>query len=393
MSELVFDTSIVYDYLALSDKKISVFQGGARSGKTYNIMLWFVVKLLNETGRTLTVCRQTLPALKRSAMSDFFNILKKYDLYDASVHNKSDCTYELNGNLIEFASIDQAQKLRGVPRHYLFINEANELKYEDWMQLLLRTAVPVDQEGKTKIILDYNPSMEDHWIYDHVIPREDADFYITTFRDNPYLPLDQIKEIERLEKVDEQYWKIYGLGQRGGSRELIYTHWQQCDELPRQSPIFYGLDFGFHNPTVLVEVEIFNGSIYCNELVYESKMITQDLLKMFEVYSINRRASMFADSAEPKTIEEIQRAGYNITSSDKSVIDGIMKIKSMPLYITKRSEHLLKEIRNYKWKKDLKTEKILDEPVKLMDHALDALRYAVLSYTGKVPRRNLILAI
>lgn len=383
-------TNIVYDLLNDSNKKITVLQGGTRSGKTYNALIWFIIKLLNERDKVFTICRQTLPALKAGALRDFVEIMNNMGLYDESNHNKSEGTYMLNTNLIEFISIDQPQKIRGRKRNYLFINEANELNYEDWIQLILRTSTPASEKEKSKIVLDYNPSMEEHWIYEKVIPRDDADFYVTTYKDNlPFLPLDQIQEIERLKEADEQYWNIYGLGQKGGSRELIYNHWQTCDDLPRQSPIFYGVDFGYHNPSVLVEVEIFQNRIYVNELIYQSSLTTNDLVTQFENYSITRRNRMYADSAEPKTIEEIHRAGYNIAKSDKSVIDGIMKIKSMPLYITDRSTNLLKEIRNYKWKKDLKTNKVLDEPVKLMDHALDALRYAVLSY---MPQNLLLVA-
>lgn len=301
-------------------------------------------------------------------MRDFIDILLKMGLYDESYHNKTESTYLLNGNLVEFVSVDQPQKIRGRRRDYLFINEANELNYEAWMQLVFRT--------EKKIVLDYNPSDEYHWIYEQVIPRDDADFYITTYRDNPFLPKELVDEIERLQAADENYWKVYGLGQRGVSGETIYTHWQLCKELPLRGEVFYGQDFGYNVASALIRVELFEGGIYADETLYEQKLTTGDLVERYKTLGMGRTSEIFADCAEPKTIEELCRAGYNVKPSDKDVTEGIRKVKSMPLYITERSVNLIKELKAYKWKTD-KDGKVLDEPVKFNDHALDALRYAV----------------
>ena len=169
-------TNKVYEILQDSEKRITVMQGGSRSGKTYNILIWFIVKLLQENGKTLTVVRQSLPSIKGTVLRDFIDILSKLGIYSEDNHNKTDQVYSLNGNIIEFVSADQPQKIRGRARNYLFCNEANELSYEAWMQLIMRT------EGK--IVIDYNPSDVSSWIYDTVIPRDDADFHITTFMDN-----------------------------------------------------------------------------------------------------------------------------------------------------------------------------------------------------------------
>lgn len=362
------DTNVVYDHLSQSEKRITVMQGGTRSGKTYNIILFFVIRLLQERGKTLSIVRASLPSLKGSVMRDFMEILLKLNLYNEDDHNKTESTYLLNGNLVEFVSVDQPQKIRGRKRSYLFINEANELNYEAWMQLIFRTT--------DKIVIDYNPSDEYHWIYDKVIPRDDAEFFITTYKDNPFLPKELIEEIERLQQADENYWRVYGLGERGISQQTIYTHWQEVPEMPGGCEVFYGMDFGYNNPSSIVKVGLKEGTLYVQEMLYETKLTTYDLIERIKGLNIAPAAEIFADCAEPKTIEEIYRAGFNIKPSDKDVTEGIRKVKSMPLRIVSGSENVLKEIRNYKWKVD-KEGKTLDEPVKFMDHSMDALRYAV----------------
>lgn len=333
--------------------------------------MFFVIKLLGERGKTLTICRASLPSIKGSVLRDFIEILLKMDLYDEANHNKTEQTYTLNGNLIEFVSVDQPQKIRGRKRNYLFINEANELNYEAWMQLVFRT--------EEKVVLDYNPSDEYSWIYDQVITRDDCDFFITTYRDNPFLPDELIKEIERLELADPNYWKVYGLGERGMSQDMIYTHWRLCDSLPNKGEQVYGCDFGYNNPTSLVKVEFYEGGIYVDQILYQTKLTTNDLIDEFLINGIRRSFEMYADAAEPKTIEEISRAGYNVIPADKDVLEGIRKVKSMPLFVTSSSVELIKEFKNYKWKVD-KDGKKQDEPVKFMDHAIDALRYAVFTH-------------
>lgn len=370
MRTLKLQTNVVFDHLDYATKRIVVEQGGTRSGKTYNIILFFVIKLLKESGKVFTICRASLPSLKGSVMRDFFEILSKMELYEEVHHNKTENTYWLNENLVEFVSVDQPQKIRGRKRDYLFINEANELTYDSWMQLAFRT--------EEMIVIDYNPSDEYNWIYDQVLTRDDCEFHITTYKDNPFLPAELITEIERLREADENYWQVYGLGQRGRSGELIYTHWQVIHEedFPKNSEIIYGLDFGYVNPSAMVKVAIHEGAVYVDEMMYETKLTTTDLVNRIRGEGIGRYEEIFCDTADPAAIEELVRAKLNAKPSHKDVLEGIMKIKSMPLRITARSANVLKEIRNYKWKTD-KDGKILEEVVKFSDHSLDALRYAV----------------
>lgn len=354
-----------------SNKRIVINQGGTRSGKTYSILqVLCEYCLMNKNlGSVISVVRKTLPALKGSAYRDFLEIVNNEGWYSEDLHNKSEMTYQLFGNLVEFISVDQPQKIRGRKRNVCFINEANELTWEDFFQLNIRTT--------DKIIIDYNPSDEFHWIYDKLINRDDADFFVSTYKDNPYLDAALRDEIELLKEADENYWTVYGLGQRGSSKEIIYTHWTLVKELPGKGEVWYGLDFGYNNPSAMVKVEMFEGGIYIDETLYQTKLTTNDLSEKLKALGIGRNEEIFCDNAEPKTIEELARSGFNAKPCDKKdVKEGIRKVKSLPLFITASSVNTIKEAKSYKWKTD-KAGTVLDEPVKFMDHAMDAIRYAV----------------
>jgi phage terminase large subunit len=372
-------SNVIFKHLELSQKRIVIEQGGTRSGKTYNILLWIIFSYcMRHTGRTITIARKTYPALRSTAMRDFINILKEYGIYSELNHNKSNSEYVLNGNLVEFISLDQPTKVRGRKRDLLFINEANELFFEDWQQLIFRTT--------GKIILDYNPSDEFHWIYDRVKVREDAEFHITTYKDNPFLESQIIQEIERLKDVDENYWKIYGLGQVGTAKSLIFN-FNLIDTIPENAKfISYGLDFGFTNdPTALVKVYLHDTNLYVKELLYRTGMTNQDIAKELDRLEIGRREEIFADASEPKSIEEIYRMGWNIKKADKpqgSVNLGIDMLRRYTLNVTKDSLNLIKEGRNYKYKED-KNGNILNEPADAFNHTMDALRYAIFMKLSK----------
>ena len=365
-------TNIVWRHLENSNKRIIIEQGGTRSGKTYNILLWLIFGYaLKNKKKTITIARKTYPALRTSAMRDFMEILKEYGLYNELSHNKSSSEYRLSGNLIEFISLDAPQKVRGRKRDVLFINEANELHWEDWQQLIFRT--------KDRIILDYNPSDEFHWIYDKVKTRSDAEFFITTYKNNPFLPPEIKKEIERLKETDENYWNIYGLGQIGVGKSLIFSS-TVIEQIPSEANFLsYGMDFGYTNdPTTLIGVYRYNDNLYFKELIYRTGMTNQDIAKELQRLEIGRRDEVFADSAEPKSIDEIYKFGFNIKPATKgkdSINIGIDMLKRYKLHITKDSINTIKEFRNYKWKED-KNANILNVPIDQYNHSIDALRYA-----------------
>jgi phage terminase large subunit len=352
------------------NKRIQVHQGGTRSGKTYSLLLVLIELAYKNpnAGATITIARKTFPALRASVMRDFFEILNRENIYNEAHHNKSDATYILFGNLVEFISIDQAQKVRGRKRDVLFINEANELSLEDWRQLLIRTT--------GNILLDYNPSDEFHWLYEQVIPREDAAFFKTTYLDNPFLDEALVAEIERLKDADENFWRVYGLGERGQSRSTIFNHYIQTEDVgPDWKLLAYGLDFGYTNdPTAAVAVYTNGNQLLFDEVLYQSGLANRQIAKLLDV----GKAPIIADSAEPKSIDELHGYGLNVHAARKgpdSVRSGIQYLHSKPLYVTARSVNLLKELRNYKWRED-KNGRILNEPVDAFNHAIDAARYA-----------------
>ena len=374
-------SNVVFRHLETSDKRIVIEQGGTRSGKTYNILLWIIFSYaLKNSGKTVTICRKTYPALRTSAMRDFIEILRAYELYDEKNHNKSSSEYHLNGNLIEFISLDQPQKVRGRKRHLLFINEANELHWEDWQQLVFRTT--------GRIIIDYNPSDEFHWIYERVKTRDDAEFHITTYKNNPFLEDSIIKEIELLKQTDQNYWRVYGLGEVGSGKSLIFRT-ELIDRIPDNARfISYGMDFGYTNdPTTLIAIYTHDTNLYFDEKIYRTNMTNQDIANELGRLEIGRRDEIYADSGEPKSIEEIYRMGWNIKPATKgrdSVNIGIDMLKRYALHVTKESTNTIKEFRNYKWKED-KNGVVLNTPVDMFNHSIDAIRYGC--YT-KLSRPN-----
>ena len=375
--QIKIQSNVVFKHLVRSDKKIIINQGGTRSGKTYNILLFIIFYYcLRNTKKIITICRKTFPALRATVLRDFISILRKYDLYKEEYHNKSSSEYFLFGNLIEFISLDQPVKVRGRKRELLFINEANELHYEDWQQLLFRTS--------EKIILDYNPSEEYHWIYDKIIPRDDASFLKTNYLDNPFLEKTLVDEIERLQFTDEQYWQIYGLGEKGISKAVIFNY-VEYNTIPSDAEfVALGMDFGFTNdPTALVKIYKKELNLYIEELLYRTMMTTNDIHNFLKNNIIDQ--TIYADSAEPRIIEELRRMGWSIRPSLKgkdSINAGIDLLKRYKLHIHKDSTNAIQEFRNYKWKED-RSGKLTNTPEDKNNHITDAVRYATYSILSK----------
>tara|TARA_R110000765_G_scaffold21437_1_gene55036 strand:- start:3353 stop:4519 length:1167 start_codon:yes stop_codon:yes gene_type:complete len=371
-------TNVVYRHLINSDKKIVVEQGGTRSGKTYNILLWIIFEYCTrKENKIITICRKTFPSLRATVMRDFLEILRTHEIYNENNHNKSSSEYRLYGNLVEFTSLDQSQKIRGRKRDLLFINEANELFWEDWQQLVFRT--------QERIVLDYNPSDEYHWIYDKVITRSDCDFFKTTYLNNPFLE-DAIKiEIERLKETDDQYWKIYGLGEKAGSIATIFKY-TEVNKIPEGADLIaMGMDYGYTNdPTVLASVYRDEENIYIEEHLYRTQMTTQDIHD-FLVDKGFDRSLIYADSAEPRLNDELRRMGHNIHPSLKgkdSVNAGIDLLKRYKIHVLSSSTNAVQEFRNYKWQED-KTGKLINTPVDANNHVIDSCRYATYSLLSR----------
>jgi phage terminase large subunit len=350
-----------------SDKRYIVNEGGARSGKSYSIMQVLITYAINNPNTSITVVSHSLPHLKKGALRDFGNIIKAMGWYREAWHNMSDNIYNLpNGSYIEFYGLEEHDKAKGPGRKILFINEANLISKALFDQLDMRT--------QYKVIIDLNPSDFDCWCY-AVADGDDAVKLHSTYKDNKFLPAPQIRVIESYKDADEMMWQVFGLGLRGTSKEQIYTHWKLTDSIP-EGQVFYGLDFGYNVASALVRITIADGVAYVKEMLYKTRLTTSDLITELQNLALKRTDEIFCDAAEPKTIEELYRAGFNVKPADKDVTEGIRKVKSYPLFIEKNSLNIIAEIKKYKWKVD-KNEVVLDEPDKENDHVMDAMRYAI----------------
>lgn len=387
-------TTVVYrdtDKSYREGKSIIIHQGGTRSSKTYNILIWLIVMAKSEWNNyVIDITRETMTALRVSAMFDFFQILEKLLLYNPEFHNKSNNTYKIGTNIFRFFGADEDQKVRGPGRDILFCNELNGMKHKAFKQLNQRT--------KVLTIGDYNPSDEFHWIYEDIIPDPDTAFFITTFRDNPFLPERIKKEIRKYKKKDFNYWRIYGLGLRGVAQATIYSNWETTKKTweETEGQKLYGQDYGFNNPTVMLRVKYHKEGIFVDQLLHKtnltSSMIVSEMDKIKKNKEIDNNSEIYGDGARPEVIEDICKAGYNCRAAKKgkdSVLRGINFNKKHQIYVTERSLDFIKEIKSYKWKVD-RDDKVLDEPVDVNNHLMDALRYA-LSPISKEQGRSGIL--
>lgn len=362
-----------WDCLNDNDLRFIINQGGSRSSKTYSIMQMIIVYCLTNPKIVISVVRKSFPALRASVLRDFTEVMKELDIYKVSCHNKTENIYTFpNGSVIEFFSVDDEQKLRGRKRHILWANEANELSFDEFNQLNMRTS--------DKLIFDFNPSDNEHWLYDLII-REDCKLIKSTYKDNPFLADDIVKEIENLIAVDHNYYLIYALGERPIPSTRIYTHFNSYVEDPIDCDIIYGCDFGFTHQTALVKIRIVEDNYYCEEILYKSFLTSSDTINEFNQLDVSKTAYIYADYARPEIITDLRRAGYNIKEANKSVIDGINSVKSNKIWYKNTSLNLLKEYKMYSWK--TKGEEILEEPIKLYDHIMDAIRYGIHSYKKK----------
>jgi len=362
-------TTSVFETLLNSDKRINIFQGSSRASKTYNILIYFIYKLLNEENKTLSIVRKTLPALKGSVLRDLKEILLKFDLYNQNDWHSVDGYYQLGSNMIEWFSVDDETKLRGRKRDYLFINEATEVSYDEYIQLMLRTS--------DLTVMDLNPSLWKSWIYD-LEGQPDVNYNITTYKDNPFLSEVQVKEIEKLKDRDPNLWRVFGLGERGLPTKMVFSHQQKYSTLPEGSKLLgYGIDWGYSHPSTLIQVHKNGDSIYCQELVYLRNATIPDFIYKIKDLDINLKEDFICDSASPQSIEELRRQGINAKPVKKnSILHGIDLIKRSNFFIHESSTNLENELLSYVWKTD-KNGNNLDEPVDDNNHLIDPLRYVL----------------
>lgn len=376
------DNAIARGYTTISE------QGSSRSGKTYNTMIWLVRYLLENPNTLLSVVRKTLPSLRGSVLRDFQEVVNLYGVWDSRAFNKSELIYRFgNGSAVEFFSVDDEQKIRGRKRDILFVNEANELSFIDWQQLKMRT---------TRFsIIDYNPSFsEEHWIND--VNKEYRTYhFVSTYRDNPFLEQTIIDEIESLRDKNKTLWQVYGLGQQALIEGLVFKEFEVVDEIPElaRKRHYRGMDFGFTNdPTAIVDVYLAGDSLYLDELCYRTEMLASDIIALLKANGAG--VVTISESADPRLIEEIHRAGVNIHPVKKfagSIDAGIAKLSEYKLKVTRSSDNLIKELRNYTYAQD-KEGRFLNKPIDDFNHCIDAVRYVILSVALGAKRQQINLS-
>ena len=360
-------------------KRVKIIQGGTSAGKTYGIIPILITKASTYANQEISIVAESIPHLRRGALKDFLRIMKSTNRFYEQRFNKSLLRYEFaNGSVIEFFSADDSSKLRGARRDILYINECNNVNFESYNELSIRT--------KKEVYLDFNPANE-FWVHTELKDETDSDFLILTYKDNEALDERIVKEIEknRDKALTSAYWanwwRVYGLGEIGMLEGVVFSNWKIIDTIPTEAKLIgIGLDFGYTNdPTAIIEIYNYNGQRIVNELKYQTGMLNSDIAK-----ELPKNVVVYADSSEPKSIDEIRRYGITIkgvTKGKDSINYGIDIMQQQNYLVTSQSTNLIKELRAYCWDQD-KTGKQLNKPQGKQDHGIDALRYHEMETLG-----------
>ena len=380
-----FDTGKIYDdtLTSIADgKEVVVNKGGTRSGKTWSLLQCCVWLAANQKNKLISVVGESVPFLKRGAMRDFKTMLGND--WRSEWWNATDKVYTIptTGSSIEFFSADNEGKVHGSSRDYLFINECYFIDWEIYRQLAVRT--------RRAILLDYNPRSR-FWVDEWLIGKPNVELIHSTYKDNPHLTDRQIAEIESYQKTDPNWWRVYGEGETGSVEGLVYTNWRIVHDYPTECKReFYCIDFGFTNdPTAILHVKLQGGELWVDEIAYRPGMLNQDIVKELQDAGVPRNAQIVCDSAEQKSIAEINNlGGYRAVPVSKgkgSIVAGITAVQAYTINVTQRSLGTIDELRNYSWRRDINGSYI-NEPLDRYNHSLDALRYGVTTFLQAVKR-------
>lgn len=361
--------------VALRDHDVVVNKGGTRSGKTWSLLQLCFTLITRKQGIMVSVVGETMPFLKRGAMRDLKSIVG--DDWQDAWWNATDKVYTIptTKSSIEFFSADNEGKVHGSARDFLFVNECYFIPYEIYRQLAVRT--------RRAIMLDYNPRSR-FWVDEYLIGKAGVALIHSTYNDNPHLTPMQVAQIESY-KGDENWWRVYGMGETGSVEGLVYTNWQIVDTMPDPyKREFYCIDFGFTNdPTAILRVRLSGGELWVQELAYRTGMLNQDIVKCLQDAGVARGAQIVCDSAEQKSIAEINSLGgfraVPVAKGKGSIVAGITAVQAYKVNVTQESLGTIDELRNYSWRRDANGGYI-NEPVDKYNHALDALRYGVTTF-------------
>ena len=364
MNTLTIQTTVTFEHLQESNHRIVQLIGGTRSGKTFGTLQWLIVQGLDNK-LNISIVRKTIPSLKRTVIKDFKEIMQGIGLWVEDEYNVSERIYTLdNGTQFTFVNTDDPDKLRGFKSDILWLDEASEIDENSYFQLSIRTA--------GKIILSYNPTVSPfHWLR----KMNDCDRYVTTYRDNPFLPAEMVNSIEELKVKNERMWKVYGLGEFTPNEKAIYK-FQIVDEYDGEF-VAFSLDWGYsQDPTALVVCYKNGQNLYFEELLYDRGLVMNDIINKLKSLGIERE-EIWCDSSEPRSIEELARAGFNAKAVKKgpdSIKFGIGVLQNYNINITKSSQNLINEIYAYQYASD-KFGYVTDIPDGGDDHLLDCMRY------------------
>ena len=360
-------------------KRIKIIQGGTSASKTFSTLFILINKAMFYDNLEISVVAESIPHLRRGAVRDFEKIMKWGRRYTQTSFNKSLLKYQFqNGSFIEFFSADDASKLRGARRDILYINECNNVSFDAYNELSIRT--------KKEIYLDFNPSNE-FWVHNELKGEDDTDFIILTYKDNEALDDGIVQQIEknRLKAKTSTYWRnwwlVYGEGKIGQLQGAVFSNYKIIDTIPSEARLIgLGMDFGYTNdPTSIIEVYKLNETRILNEVTYQTGLLNSDIAKL-----LPKNVPVYADSAEPKSIRTIQLAGITIkgvTKGKDSSNYGIDVMQREDYLVTSQSTNLIKELRSYCWDTD-KTGKRLNKPIDNFNHAIDAVRYHEMETLG-----------
>lgn len=365
-----------------------VWKGGAGSGKSHGAAQLFLFRLMNEpVNHRILLVRKVHKTIRQSQYQLINDKIASWGMSSLFDANKTDLsiTYRPNGNMFLSAGLDDVEKIKSIERiTSIWIEEATETEEREVDQLDMR--LRGDLGTYKQMLLTFNPIDANHWIKRRFFDQHIDDCVIdqSTARDNPWIDRQYLKVLDALQHQDRVLYEIYALGQWGVLEGMIYHNWEVCKEWPETfDDTIYGIDFGFNNPTAIMEVNYRDQNIFERELLYESGLTNADLLARMDALITNKSAFIYADCAEPARIEEMRRAGWNVWESDKSVKDGIDACKRVQIFVHPDSQNDVKELGGYKWKED-KNGNTIDEPVKWMDHLQDARRYAHYTHGLKI---------
>jgi len=360
-------------------KRVRIIQGGTSSSKTFSIIPLLIYYAVENRGVEISIVSESIPHLKRGVIRDFIKIMQWVGNWKESNFNKTDLKYTFsNGSHIEFFSADQPDKLRGARRDVLFINEANNIDFESYQQLAIRT--------KNFIYLDYNPTHK-FWVHSQLITDPDSDFIILTYKDNEALDSNLVAEIEKAKaKASESnywanWWKVYGLGEIGILEGACIPEWEEIQFPIEARLLCYGMDFGYSNDfTTLIGLYKYNDAYLFDEVICQKGLLNSDISNLLKSNDI--QDFIYADSSDPKSIAELSGYGHNIFPVKKgsdSIIHGLNLINQNKILISGRSKNLKNELQNYVWLKD-KEGNSLNKPIDAFNHCIDAARYSLSSY-------------